>query len=224
VDYFAFVGQAGDRVYAYVQTSLSSQGQNSRLALVDTAGIHYLDYDDNDGTQTNQSSSIAGMVLPEEGVYFLRVSAAGGSQITPYRLWASVASGAAAVEIEPNNTVHNATMLRPGFDLDASLSTAVDADWYTVSAVAGQTIYVSQDNDPEGDGGWPARMQFIGTDSNTVLLTARDPGNGSPYPPSQALAWQATQSGTYYIRISARSPANLQRTYRLSVSLAGPPP
>jgi hypothetical protein len=228
-DYFVFTGHAGDRAYGYLQTNLSTRGKNSHLALVDNSGIYYLDWDDNDGTQTSQSSSVAGMILPYDGIYYWRVSSANwlsdpSGRITPYRLWIALATGPAQTEIEPNNNAAQAQVFSTGSDLNGGLATATDQDWFAVSVTEGQYIYVSQDNDPEGDGGWSARMELIAPDGTTSLITARDPGNGTPYPPSQAFAYQATQSGTYYVKISARTGGNLQRTYRLEICLINPPP
>jgi hypothetical protein len=228
-DYFVFQGAAGDRAYAYVQTSLSTRGQNTHLALVDSSGIYYLDWDDNDGTQTSQSSSVAGMILPYTGTYYWRVSSANwlsdpAGRVTPYRLWIGLAKGPAQVESEPNDTAAQAQPFTTGFDLNGRLLPTTDQDWYAVSAVTGQYIYVSQDNDPEGDGGWPARMELIAPDGTTILITARDPGNGTPYPPSQAFTYQATQTGTYYVKITARTSGELLRTYRLHICLINPPP
>jgi hypothetical protein len=228
-DYFIFTGNAGDRAYAYVQTNLSTRGQNTHLALVDNSGIYYLDWDDNDGTQTGQSSSVAGMVLPYTGIYYWRVSSANwtsdpAGRITPYRLWIALATGPAQAESEPNDTSATADPFITGRDLNGDLATSSDSDWFAVPAVAGQYIYVSQDNDPEGDGGWPARMQLIAPNGTTVLIEAKDPGNGTPYPPSQAFTYQATQTGVHYVKITARTSGALMRTYRLAICLINPPP
>ena len=77
VDYYSFFAVAGDRVYAATQTSLSSGGSgltgDSTVELYNQDGITLLEADDNDGSFASTASSIAGVTLPANGNYFIKV-------------------------------------------------------------------------------------------------------------------------------------------------------
>ncbi|WP_343389905.1 PPC domain-containing protein [Candidatus Amarobacter glycogenicus] len=74
LDYFSFTANAGDRVYAAVMTSFSSNGStDSVLTLFASDGTTVVETDDNDGSLGSSSSTIAGANIVSGGAYFLQV-------------------------------------------------------------------------------------------------------------------------------------------------------
>ena len=75
VDFYSFSAIAGDRVYAAVQTLFDAQinSGDTVLDLIGADGATVIESDDNDGTFNASSSSVAGMLMPATGTFFLRV-------------------------------------------------------------------------------------------------------------------------------------------------------
>ena len=222
-DYWSFSANAGDRVYAATMTSGSAATNfDTVLDLLSSNGTTVLETDDNDGSFSGVSSSIAGRVIPTSGTYYLRVTAAGFlPQVTPYFLHLQVRSAAPVVESEPNNSAGAATPLGSGHV--SGVHAAGDADWFSLSLQAGDSVFLSLDGDPERNAvTWNPRLAFgLFGDALDQLLVADD--NSTTTGNSEALFATVKNAGTYFVRVdSAASPGGAGETYVLSASVHSP--
>lgn len=241
LDYFSFAAAPGSRVWAFVDTSASPVGQNdSVLTLVAPNGITEIEQDDDDGTETNcgttnlhpgqeVSSAIAGRVLTAGGTYFLRVEGFPSFTVASYRLMVVVTSSAAA-EAEPNNTSGTANpIVTSGSPIgvrNASIGVVGDADFYSVDAVAGSTLFISADGDPERNGGTDIVVDLIQPNGSTVIISIDNSDNvGFPAPPAESFCYAVPVSGTYFVRVTGFTNANKMTTgtYSLMVAACGLP-
>ncbi len=194
-DFYSFTAQAGDRVFAATQTAGSANGStDSVLQLLGTDGMTVLEADDDNGTFGALSSSIAGVAIPANGTYFLRVShSSAAGQLRPYRLYLRVASGAPTAEMEPNDFPPGQPL--PNGYVTGSTSSNFDIDTYALTLNAGDTVFISVDLDPERDnvqwngqaglGRFGANLFLVGNDdgseagadSEAFFITVQDPGN-----------------------------------------------
>ncbi len=153
VDYYSFTAGAGDKVYAAVLTNASTAGNNSQMQIIASDGTTVLENDNDDGSIAATSSSIAGTVLPTAGTYYVRVvSQIGGDVITPYRVVVRVGTGGATAETESNGTPGTANPLPTNGWVSGVVTSTTDFDVFVFTANAGDTVYVSLDQDPERDG------------------------------------------------------------------------
>jgi subtilisin-like proprotein convertase family protein len=214
VDYYAFTTNAGDRVYAAVQTSFSASGSNdSVLDLLASDGVTIIESDNDDGSFGGLSSSIAGARLPASGTYYLRVRHSNAtSQLRPYQLQVRVQSGAPTAEIEPNDSVGTAQALPPSGWITGTIAITTDLDFYALSLNAGDSVYISLDLDPERDGLEWNGQAGLGVFNNFVLVV-NDAGSGTP--DSEAFFQTVRTAGTYYVFINGTAAG----TYQLSVSV-----
>ena len=226
VDYFSFTGAAGDRVYAAVMTSFSASGStDSQLRLYASDGTTEIEFDDDDGSFGSLSSSIAGATLPAGGTYYLRVnhfSATG--QLRPYHLHLRVQSGSPTPEVESNDTPATANPLPASGWVSGTRDPALatEQDWFSFSANAGDTVYLSLDLDPERDvTSWNGRLgiALFGDSSNQILVV--DDASTATLPNSEALFMTVKNAGTYYAFVDSATAATggPTATYNLSVSI-----
>jgi hypothetical protein len=110
-DYYSFAGVAGERIHAAVLTSFSSGGADSLLDLVAPDGTTVIESDNENGSLSPMSSSIAGATLTQNGTHYLRVRNATGSGIRPYDLHIKTMAGAPVPEAEPNSSAGAAQAL-----------------------------------------------------------------------------------------------------------------
>lgn len=214
VDYYKFQASAGDRIYAATMTELSPDGTDTALDVLDTDGT-VIESDNDNGSFTDLSSSVAGVPIPGSGVYFLRVRCPGGScQVIPYRLFFQKRSGTPVPETEPNEYPVAQPLPASGYVSGATAS-QTDPDFFTIDLVAGDTVFISLDVNPQRNGtGWAAFAGFGVTPvSNTVLGTA-DPGAGGS--DSQAMFMTVSASGKYYVEVY---PYSTFGNYVLSVTV-----
>jgi subtilisin-like proprotein convertase family protein len=220
-DYYSFTAAAGDRLYAAVQTQTSaSASTDGILELFAPDGTTILEGDEDDGSFGTLAPSIANTTLAAGGTYYIRIrhnSATG--QLRPYYLYFSLRSGAPVAETEANDTF-------PGQALPASrwvsgdTSSAADVDFYSLNLNAGETVYLSLDQDPErnGDGNLQLGLaQFGGT-----VLNVNDSGAGfAPYtaPDSEAYFMTVRSAGSYSISVSVPASAGVPSTYTLSATV-----
>ncbi|MCL4296095.1 MAG: choice-of-anchor D domain-containing protein [Anaerolineae bacterium] len=235
VDFYSFSATAGDRVYAAVQTLFdASASGDSVLDLLNTDGTTVIETDPNDGTFNASSSTIAGATIPSNGTYFLRVrhNVATGT-IRPYDLHFNLLSGAPLAEVEPNNTAATATPL-PASGWVSGNITAVspgEADFYSLTLAAGDSVYLSLDMNPERDANvWNGRLGFgmFGNPPSNQLLLANDANAGASAadPNSEAFFFTVLTAGTYYVYVDSIVAAGLgaNATYNLSVAVYNPVP
>ncbi len=220
VDFYSFNANAGDRVFAATMTSAGQGGTNSTLDLIAPDGTTVIESDLDDGSFSATSSSIAGRSIASSGIHYLRViSSTTTSQIRFYDLYLQVQSGLPGTEIEPNDLTTNATPLNPARFMSGAVSSATDAaDFYSFTANAGDTIFLSLDMDPERDGVvWNGRLG-VGTFSNFILLV-NDANIVSPN--SESHFFTVQDSGTYFAFVdpSVVGSGTATSTYGLSVTV-----
>ena len=219
VDTFSFQANAGDRVYAAVQTQFSPASLDSELTVLDSVGT-VLEYDDNDGSFATTSSSIAGTVIPASGTYFLKVNQFGAtSTIRPYYLYFRLQAGSPAGETEPNDTSDTATAAPVNGWIAGNFATNIDADFYSLDLNAGDTVFLSLDLDPERDDITSNGRLGIGLFSGYVLLI-NDTTTATPN--SEAFFLTVKNSGTYYVLVDAPSSPVVD-DYQLSISVLAAP-
>jgi subtilisin-like proprotein convertase family protein len=217
VDFYSFTTtMPNTRVYAAVMTAWSaSASTDSFLEIRDSDGTTVLESDNDDGTFSTTSSSIAGLNLAAAGTYyvFVRHNLA-TSQIRPYFLYLSTRSGAPIPEVEANDTVGTANIVPASGHISGSLSSAADVDFFSIPLNAGDTVYASLDMDPERDTTtWNGGLGIGGF--NGFILTVNDGNTVSPNSEAQFMTVQ--DAGTYFILVNA--PAASFGTYNLSVTV-----
>jgi hypothetical protein len=234
-DFYSFVAPPGAKVWLTVDTGGTRQAgatsTNSVLTLFGADGVTIIEQDDNDGSgngcdgtlESGDASAIAGRTLVAGGNYYIRVSASGGSAIiNPYTLFAMLTTTAPVPEVEGNDssdtanpiiTVGSAVGLRSG-----SIGSVGDMDFYSVAAVAGNTLHISADADPERDGiGTDVRVELLSTNGSTVLFSANSSASGSMSDPAaEAFCYVVPTAGTYFVRVQHVSTGT--GTYQLMVS------
>lgn len=227
VDYYRFEARAGERVFANTVTLASANpAADSQLTLLASDGATVLESDDNNGSQGALASSIAGAKIPSDGTYYLKVKDASASAAaeTPYYLYLQLRSGTPQAESEPNNTAGTANSLGSGEVSGVHMPN--DADFYSMSLQAGDTVFLSLDLDPDRNGeSFNGRLGFgsVG-DKNNAVLTVDDPSEGEPpdtSSPSEALTMTVAKSGVYYAEVDAAntSVGGPQATYDLSATV-----
>jgi hypothetical protein len=237
LDYFSFTAAPGSRVWAFVDTSASSTGQNdSVLTLFAPDGITQIEQDDDDGTATNcgttivnlVSSTIAGRVLAAGGTYFLRVEGFAPTTVASYRLMVVVTSSATA-EVEPNNTSATANpIVTSGSPIgvrNSAITPVGDVDYYSVDAVAGSTLFISADADPERNGGTDVVVDLLQPNGSTLISVDNSDNVGFPAPPAESFCYAVPVSGTYFVRVTGFTSSTKMSTgtYSLMVAACGLP-
>ena len=232
VDFYSFTGQAGDRVYAAVMTSFNGgTNSDSQLTLFASDGTTQVEFDDDDGSFAGTSSSIAGATLPAAGTYYLKVNQFNANNfLFPYYLHVRLQRGAPVPEVEPNDTPGTANPLPASGWVSGARSpaAATEQDWYTFTANAGDTVFLSLDADPERDNvQWNGRLGIaLFGDATNQILVVDDASTGSATNPlSEALFFTIKTSGTYFAFVDSASAATggPTATYNLSVTVAPPP-
>jgi uncharacterized repeat protein (TIGR01451 family) len=231
-DVFSFQANAGDRVYAALMTSGSAAWTtDSRLTLLAADGTTVIELDEDDGSFSTQSSSIANATLPADGTYYLQVDEFAEFPLLGYELHLRVQAAAEAPtpETEPNDTPATANALPANGWVSGTRSPAAAAeqDWYRFTANAGDTVFLSLDLNPERDGVvWNGRLGLgLFGDAADQVLFADDPGDGDvppvPHNPSEALFFTVKTTGTYFAVVDSASAAvgGAAATYTLSVSI-----
>lgn len=235
VDYYSFEARAGDRVFAETVTAGSMTAPaDTKLTLLGSDGTTVLEEDDNGGSQLRSGSSIAGVDVPSDGVYFLRIEDVRGVAATPapYDLYLALRSGVAAKETEPNDKPEEANPLVNGEVTGVHEAAVGEKDWFAVNLQAGDTVFLSLDLDPERNGGsFDGELGFgLAGDLNkagkgTQILTVDDPQSGEApdTTPSEGLAMTVSKGGTYYAYVDVANTkldtGGPQATYDLVVTV-----
>ena len=230
VDFFSFSASAGDFVYAAVMTAFSSgNSTDSQLTLLDTNGTTVIEFDDDDGSFTTFSSSIAGAAIPATGTYFLKVNdfTAGTTSQRPYELHFRLQTGAPTPEVESNDTPATANPLPANGWVSGTRNpaAATEQDWFSLTLAAGDTVFLSLDMNPERDAvEWNGRLGFaLFGDASNQILVVDGPGGGDVTDAidSEALFFTVKTAGTYYAFVDSASAAvgGPTATYTLSVSV-----
>lgn len=220
-DYYSFSGAAGDRVFAAVMTSASSNSStDSELRIYDTDGATVLEFDNDDGSFGGLSSSIAGLTLTNTGTHFIEVKHfSATNQLRPYDLYFRLVTAATvfATETEPNNIIGNATAIGPDLVAAGTVDPAADVDFFSLTLNAGDTVFVSLDLDPERDATtFNGRLGF-GVFASQLLL-ANDTSATSPN--SEAFFMTVRTAGTYHLTVDDSAAGGAATsTYRLAIAV-----
>lgn len=228
VDFYAIQANAGDRIYAATMTSFSSSSNtDTQLRVLAPDGTTVIEFDDDDGSLTGTSSSIAGATLPAAGTYYLQVNAfSATATIRPYELHYRLQSGTPTPEVEPNDTPATANPLPANGWVSGTRSpaAATEQDWYSLTLNAGDTVFLSLDADPERDNvQWDGRLGFaLFGDAGNQILVVNDLSAGSAANPlSEALFMTVKEAGTYFAFVDSANAAvgGPTATYHLSVTV-----
>ncbi len=233
-DFYSFTAAAGDRIYAATQTQFdASASGDTTLQLVASDGSTVIETDNNDGTFNASSSSLAGMLIPSAGTYYLRVAHNFTTgTVRPYFLYFRQQSAPPTAEAEPNNTPATATPIPASGHVSGTISAVSpgESDFYSITLAAGDTVYLSLDMNPERDAAvWNGRLGFalFGNPPANQILLANDANLGvTPADPnSEAFFFTVKDAGTYYVYVDSAAAAGLgaNATYNLSVSVLPPP-
>ncbi|MBK8496908.1 MAG: hypothetical protein IPL50_19350 [Chitinophagaceae bacterium] len=226
-DWYSFSATAGDRVYAGVITSFSSNGStDSRLWLMACDGTTILEFDGDGGSFGSLSSSIAGAVIPPTGTYYFRITHfSATNQLRNYSLYVRVQTGSPVAETEANDTPGTANIMPASGWVSGTRDPALatEQDWFSVTLAAGETVFISMDLDPERDNvQYNGRLGFaLFGDANNQILVIDDASTGSVANPlSECMVFTAKDAGTYYVFADAASAATggPTATYHISYS------
>lgn len=230
VDYYRIELQAGDRLWAAVDTGRSSAtapySRDSVLEVHAPGGVALLERDDDDGTangrdttiESQEASIIAGFTATAGGAYLLRVSAKSPTAlIAPYTLFVGVSRGSVP-EQEPNDTPETAMIGSFGV-VDAALSGPTDVDYYRLWLLDAGLPFVAVDGDPERDGiGTDVVVEWVTNGPTPSLQMQADSSGagGSPAPPAEGALLES--AGTQQT-VRIKGPA--AGTYRVGVLWSG---
>ncbi|MEW6129834.1 MAG: HYR domain-containing protein [Acidobacteriota bacterium] len=230
VDFYSFSATIGDRIYAATQTLFdASASGDSVLEVLSTDGTTVLETDNNDGSFNASSSSIAGLLIPSTGTFYLRVrhNLPTGT-IRPYDLYFSRQTGSPVAETESNNTTGTANPL-PASGWMSGTVTAVspgEADFFSLTLAAGDTVFLSLDMNPERDANiWNGRLGFglFGNPPANQILLVNDANAGGTAtdPNSEAFFFTVKDPGTYFVYVDSIVAGGLgaTATYHLSVAV-----
>jgi uncharacterized repeat protein (TIGR01451 family) len=237
VDFYRFDAEIGDRVYiATMMMGSAGSSQDSQLTVLDQNGTTVLEFDDDNGSfGQGFSSSIAGVPIPATGTYFIRVNdfTAGTASERPYELHFRLqdAGTPPMAETEPNNTTATANALPvhgwvSGTRDPAGAVGVGDADFFSLTLQAGESVHLQLDLDPERDGvTWNGRLGFglFGDTTNQILVVDDAGASEAPNPtiPSEAMFFTVQTTGTYFAYVDSAGAAvgGPTATYRLSVTV-----
>ncbi len=219
-DWFSFTTTvANSKIYAAVINAAASQ-QDSILTVFASDGTTQLELDDQDGSFGGGSSSIAGTVLATPGTYYLRVTNFSvTAPIAPYDLYFAVRSGATTAETEPNN---NGTpqVLPASQYVNGAVDPIGDTDTFTFTANAGDTVFLSQDLDPERDvTTFNGRIGIGLFGTPTQFLVTSDAGTFDTID-SEAMVMTVETTGTYTVYVDSQTAGvgGPTATYAFSVT------
>jgi subtilisin-like proprotein convertase family protein len=226
-DYYAITAAAGDRLYTATQTSLSSGGSgltgDGTIEVIATDGTTVLELDNDDGSFAATAPSVAGLVLPTAGTYYIRMrhsSASPASEIDPYFLYIRLQSAAPTAEVEPNNNGGTPNPIPASGHVSGVIDPAtptIDNDTWSIALNAGDTIFVSVDANPERDGTTFNPRLGIGLFDNFFVLAD---GSAAVSPNSEAFFMTVKDAGNYVIYVdTAVAGAGPTATYNMSVSV-----
>ncbi|MFT3742848.1 MAG: PPC domain-containing protein [Pyrinomonadaceae bacterium] len=156
VDFYSFTANAGDRIYVAAMTSNSAgSSTDSQVTVIASDGTTTLEFDDDNGSFAGLSSTIAGVTIPSNGTYYIKVNdfTAGTTSERPYELYFKRQTAAPTAEVEGNDTPATANPLPASGHVSGARNPAVatEQDWYSLNLNAGDTVFLSLDLDPERD-------------------------------------------------------------------------
>ncbi len=221
-DYFAFIGQAGQRVL--ITTEVVSGNLNTKLSLRDASDVQ-LNSDVNSGP--GNASQIENILLSATGTFYINVSRHAGEGDYNLRLFV-ISDGQAETDTHPddsgnsgnNNALSKAELIAP-FGTETSgqmvgeptlgISTAGDSDWYRLYGFAGESISVSVEA-LDGTGFQPTVSLY---QADGTLLT--EDSNSGATSSASISAYTLSANEILYLRVSG-SGQGFQAAYGLELS------
>lgn len=193
IDYYSFPVQAGDHIYALVDSGGPESGTSTAtsLTLYNPASTAIAS-DANDGLGNNgggiqnfKSSAISDVVASTAGTYYIAVSeTAGTGTVVPYRLFIySVPSANQVTNQEPDDNAATANG-SPSQTTEFYSTSSDQSDFYSLSAQAGQPIWISSTSGPT--------LTLYSSNGTTRLLTDFRAG-------SLGFNFTAPGTATYYV-------------------------
>ncbi len=176
-------------------------------------GTTLIEFDDDDGAIGGLSSTIASATLASAGTYFLEVRHfSATNQLRPYDLHFRLQSGAPTPEVESNDTPATANPLPANGWVSGARNpaAATEQDWFSFTAAAGDTVFLSLDLDPERDNvQWNGRLGIaLFGDANNQILVVDDASAGSVANPlSEAMFLTVKTAGTYFAFVDSATAA-----------------
>jgi len=208
---------AGDLVFAYVDTGRSSSGFDSLLSVLENDGVTLIESDDANGP--GSSSVVAGAIVPTAGQVFFEVREDGDhNTITPYELFQVIADPAdTAAEAEPNDSPVTATPVTATV-MTGDVAVTGQFDFYSFSANAGDSITVIMDDDPDDDTDLTdTEIQILAPDGVTVLANGDDNSTSDGNAAGRTIA---LTDGTYFLSVDNlfnNAPIDSDTDYRFTV-------
>lgn len=212
VDFWSSAGAAvGDLVFVQTDTGESTTGADTTLNVLADDGTTVIEFDDDDGGPLE--SAVAGAPVPQAGSVYFEVHEFGDNfEVTPYHITVVVVDPATAVaETEPNDTAATATPITGAMMTGELAVGAVDVDFYSFSAAAGDRLCVIMDDDPDNDSTLTnTEIDILDTDGTTVLLAG---DNGATANANAAGTVVVGTAGTYYLRVQDGGSGDTEYTF-----------
>jgi len=209
--------EAGDLVFAYVDTQDSTVSLDSHFEVVSNDGSSFIETDGEDGP--GDSSAVAGAVVTESGsVYYRVMESFNDDEISDYTLYQAVFDPADVnAEQEPNDDAGTAN----GISASIMTGEADGIDYFQFRAVSGSSIVAILDNEPQDNGSFlDSILRIYDTDGTTSLAM----GDNFPAVTSANAAGAVTAptTGIYYVTVEDGGLA-AGSDYRLAVLVNGVP-
>ncbi len=249
VDYWAVTGQAGDRVYCWVNNGGSANSYlDTDLAFLDPAGS-LIEFDDEDGDGINSpindlyyiysttAPTIAGAQMTTNGTHYLEVTDQSDTgTVDRYRFHVGVepATRSPLAECEPNGTFASADYSGKHY-YSGVIDTVEDLDVFKFEATIGDRVFIGFDGDPERDStgfdsantdpnAFHGKLVVYDPDGDVLLSDVSDSNTVQSPPdyPAQAAFFTARHTGTYYVEVGPQSSASQvgpTETYNLAIFL-----
>jgi hypothetical protein len=198
VDLYAVAAEAGQTVTVDVLArgfrADNSPGSelSALLQVLDTDGMTVLAEDQSIGDYDDPTVSVS---IPVGGLYFISVKDLSPAEGGPGFVYVL------SVEIDSNDTVDEATRLRPPVlpSIDTLIYPAGDVDYYRLEGTVGQVLTVDIDSAVFNPINPPAKIVLTLLDSDSMILTQDSYNSSDPEDPFIQLTLPET--GTYFVQV-----------------------
>ncbi|MDQ3705496.1 MAG: S-layer homology domain-containing protein [Chloroflexota bacterium] len=224
VDYFSFTANAGDRIWAYAFTLGAVSSTDSQLQLLN-AMSQTVQHDDDNGSQADLSSAIAGAVITQTATYYLRINALSStSTIFNYTLFIDRTSSASVPEIEPNDTFTQTNPYVMDSVVSGTIPITTDMDVYEFEYNDDNRYIFQVDGDPERDGTeFNPNFDLMNTSGAVLVTVDSDSQFDAREINSENAAFYIDTAGppTSTLLIRVRADGNVTGTYSLHIFEVG---
>jgi hypothetical protein len=230
VDLWSFGASVGTSVWTETDTGGTQIGtptsRDTNLDVLGVGGTSVIENDDDDGTgnggdgsiESGLASLVAGATFPQTGTGFVRVKAfSTTATVNPYRLFVATTTKTPVAEQEPNNTLPTANpVLGCDTPITGSISPSLDVDQYSFQLVAGETVFIVADADPDRNGGVDLKLQLTGPGGGDLITGGVD-SSIKATAAAEGFDFDATTTGLYTLRVEGFNAA-ATGTYRVLVA------